>query len=131
MDDSTGKTVDKMAGEQPSGTSRSSPKEKEGTGTSISKEIPPPPKVQLGLNEEIVHGGVKLHVQTEDLGIKKFKILTIVFRGGEVLFSKLTEYGDLKKDDTFWEAVMERVKFQHRTVIEDVKNGMLEDKISV
>lgn len=115
MRDSVDEIVDKVTVGQPSGKSGSSPS----------------PKYQLGLNEEMVHGGVKLHVQTEDLGIKKSKILTIVFRGGEVFFSKSTEYGHLRKDDTFRGAVMERVTFQHRTVIEEIKNGLLGDNISV
>jgi MinD-like ATPase involved in chromosome partitioning or flagellar assembly len=130
VDDSINRIVDKIVAMRPPPIYVSSPKEHSEAEALPSGDIPPPPKLQLGLNEEAVVCGVKLHVQTEDLGAKKFKILTIVFRGGEVLYSKTSEYGDLKRDDTFWEAVMERVKAQHGTVITDIKSGMLDSKIS-
>lgn len=130
VDDSINRIADRIVAMRPSPFSVSSPRESSEAEASPSGDIPPPPNMQLGLNEEAVVFGVKLHVQTEDLGTKKFKILTIVFRGGEVLYSKTSEYGDLKRDDTFWEAVMERVEAQHGTVITDIKSGMLDSKIS-
>ncbi len=130
VDDSIYRIIDKIVAMRPPPISVSSPKKRSKAEASPSVDIPPPPNLQLGLNEEAVVCGVKLHVQTEDLGAKKCKILTIVFRGGEVLYSKTSEYGDLKRDDTFWEAVMERVKAQHGNVITDIKSGMLDSKIS-
>ncbi|MEC4676628.1 MAG: hypothetical protein VST72_06905 [Nitrospirota bacterium] len=80
---------------------------------------------QLCLNDEISYEGRKLHVQTEDIGVDKAQIVTNVFSGGQVLFSKATEYKDLLGKDDFNKVLVDRVRMQHRTILAGISAGKL------
>ncbi len=86
--------------------------------------------VQLCMNEEIVHDGIRLHIQTEDLGIEKAKVLTLVFRGGRILFSKGTDYREFADQEHLERSVAERVRWQHRAILAGILAGKLNDKLS-
>ncbi len=86
--------------------------------------------VQLCMNEEIVHDGIRLHVQTEDLGIEKAKVLTLVFRGGHILFSKGTDYREFADQEHLERSVAERVRWQHRAILAGILAGKLNNKLS-
>lgn len=85
--------------------------------------------VQLGLNEELAHGGRTLHVQTEDLGPEKGRILTLVFAEGRILFSRETPYSEITASGDFSQAVSERVRWQQKTIMAGIKAGKLNDRI--
>lgn len=80
---------------------------------------------QLCLNDEIIYEGRKLHVQTEDLGVDKSQIVTNVFSGGQVLFSKATDYKDLLGINDFNKIIVEKVRMQHRTILAGISAGRL------
>ncbi|HSI88336.1 MAG TPA: hypothetical protein VK918_04715, partial [Pyrinomonadaceae bacterium] len=48
-----------------------------------------------GYNTDIEHEGVTYHVQTEDKGLTKPIILSLVYNGGTILASKRAPYDDL------------------------------------
>jgi flagellar biosynthesis protein FlhG len=85
--------------------------------------------VQLCMNEEIVYDGIRLHIQTEDLGIQKAKVLTLVFRGGHILFSKGTDYREFADQEHLERSVAERVRWQHKAIRAGILAGKLRDSL--
>lgn len=98
--------------------------EKKGPERTLSVRAEDKSKLQTGLNNEILYDGVNLHIQTEDLGRDKEKIRTLVFSGGQILFSKISDYGDFKAG-----SVSEMVIHQHKVVMAGIKAGKLKDKL--
>lgn len=86
-------------------------------------------RTQLSLNDNVVHDGQTLHVQTEDLGAEKARILTLVFSGGHILFSKSTGYGEFQPNGGPERTVNEKVKWQHRAIMAGILSGKLNDRI--
>ena len=46
--------------------------------------------MHVGFNHNIRYKGQLYHVQTEDCGLKKANIVTLLYRGGTILNSKKT-----------------------------------------
>jgi hypothetical protein len=83
--------------------------------------------VITGFNTDIDFEGVTYHVQTEDKGLSKPIILSLVYDRGTILASKRAPYDDLVGND-FDEAVLaERLKKQHRLICAAIKAGRIED----
>ncbi len=78
----------------------------------------------FGFNTEIEHRGEKFHVQTEDRGIQRPVIETLVYKGGEIVFSRKINYSSLIGKKDFKERVKEKLKNQHEKIIEEIKNGL-------
>ena len=79
--------------------------------------------MQLGFNNDVVYKGEVFHVQTEDGGRKNPVITTTLFRGGTVVVSRKTSYGDIIKFERLEEVVREVMREQHLSVIEDLQKG--------
>lgn len=78
-----------------------------------------------GINEEILHDGARLHVQTEDLGTTQGAVRTQVFLGdGSVVFTRRTPYVD-----AFFEKLSamphERARYHHVAIVRAVRSGRL------
>ncbi len=86
--------------------------------------------VQLCLNDEVEHGGMKLHVQTEDLGRDKARILTLVFSGGRILFTKDSGYAELEAKVGGRRPTADLVRWQHRGVMAGIRAGKLAARLS-
>lgn len=80
-----------------------------------------------GYNTDIEFGGVVYHVQTEDKGLAKPIILSLVYQGGTILASKRSPYDDLLADDLDEGILSERLNRQHRLICAAVKAGRIED----
>ncbi len=95
------------------------------------ENLPPQEKktAHLVLNDDVNHKGIRLHVQTEDLGPDRKEVVTVVFRSGEVLFSKTTTYDELSGEDLDPTKIQEKVLWQHRAVISGILKGRLDEKI--
>ncbi len=78
----------------------------------------------FGFNTEIEHRGEKFHVQTEDRGIQRPVIETLVYKGGEIVFSRKINYSSLIGKKDFKERVREKLKNQHEKIIDEIKNGL-------
>lgn len=79
-----------------------------------------------GFNEEIDHEGMRLHVQTEDLGGTQGAVRTQVFYpDGSVLFTRRTPYVD-----AFFArlavAPTDRVRFHHVAIVRALRGGRIE-----
>lgn len=86
-------------------------------------------RVQISLHNEITVQDTNLHVQTEDLGMEKAQIVTLVFSGGQILFSRKTDYHEIIANDDVQRTVAERVKAQHRIMLADIYGGLLTDAL--
>lgn len=81
----------------------------------------------FGHNTNIKLGGVTYHVQTEDRGVSHALIDTTVYFRGRVLHRRTNNYYDLLplNEDTE-QALKLRVDEQHRTVLEEMRDGSLQ-----
>lgn len=87
-------------------------------------------QVQLCLHDEVLFQGTKLHVQTEDFGMEKAQIISLVFSGGEILFSQKTDYREALEMQDVQHVVTERVKTQHAGLLADIRNGVIANELS-
>jgi hypothetical protein len=83
--------------------------------------------VITGYNTDIEFEGVTYHVQTEDKGLAKPIILSLVYNRGTILASKRLPYDDLLEGD-FDEVVLEaRLQRQHKLICAAIQAGRIED----
>lgn len=82
-----------------------------------------------GFNTDIEFDGKTYHVQTEDKGLSKPLILSLIYNGGTILASRRTPYDDLLEGGLDEKALTERLNKQHRTICAAIKAGRLDDLI--
>ena len=80
-----------------------------------------------GYNTDIEFEGVTYHVQTEDKGVAKPIILSLVYDRGTILASKRLPYDDLLEGDLDEELLAARLHRQHRLICAAIQAGRLED----
>lgn len=80
-----------------------------------------------GFNTDIEYGGVTYHVQTEDKGLSKPMILSLVYDRGTILASKRASYEDLLGGDFNEKVLSDRLHKQHRLICAAIKAGRIED----
>lgn len=80
-----------------------------------------------GFNTDIEHNGVVYHVQTEDKGLDRPIILSLVYTGGEILASKRSPYEDLITSGFDEELLAQRVKRQHRLICAAINAGRIDE----
>ena len=86
----------------------------------------------FGHNSNVKVGVTTYHVQTEDRGVTNALIDTTVHSQGRVLHRRTNNYMDLLPlDPDREEALKLRVDEQHRTVMEEIRNGTLQLPIPV
>ena len=82
-----------------------------------------------GFNTNVRYKSRTYHVQTEDSGPARPHIVTLVYQGGTILYSRKTEYGDPSECGT--DTVRERMESQHRDVVVDLKGGRINVEIGL
>jgi hypothetical protein len=83
--------------------------------------------VITGFNTDIEYDGVIYHVQTEDKGLSRPVIMTLVYIGGTILASKRSPYDDLLAAGLDEKQLAERLTKQHRLICAAVQAGRIED----
>lgn len=83
--------------------------------------------VITGFNTDIEHDGVVYHVQTEDKGMARPVIVSLVYNGGTILASKRSPYEDLLKANFSETALAERLNKQHRLICAAIQAGRIDD----
>jgi hypothetical protein len=79
-----------------------------------------------GFNTDIEHNGTVYHVQTEDKGLPKRVIMSLVYDKGTILASKRESYADMDESiDT--KALAYRVGRQHKLICAAVKAGRINE----
>ncbi|MBA2378024.1 MAG: hypothetical protein H0V76_00440 [Blastocatellia bacterium] len=80
-----------------------------------------------GFNTDIEFDGVTYHVQTEDKGLAKPMILSLVYNRGTILASKRAPYDDLVHENFSEDALRERLQKQHKLICAAVQAGRIEE----
>lgn len=81
--------------------------------------------MNFGFNSDVPVGAHTCHVQTEERGIAHPVIETVVYLRGCVLHRRAASYEDLLGAESSEAAIRERVEEQHRSVIEELRSGVL------
>ena len=84
-----------------------------------------------GFNTNIRYQGQIFHVQTEDGGSESPSIITLLYHGGAILFSKKTSYADQLDDVHREAAVRQLMEAQHSAMVQALKSGKVDDKLGV
>ena len=80
----------------------------------------------VGKNTNVVHKGKIYHVQTEDSGINRPHIITLLYHGGNILASKKTSYADIVATEYREDVVKDIMEGQHNQMIRNLKTGMFD-----
>ena len=80
-----------------------------------------------GYNTDIEFDGITYHVQTEDKGLSRPIILSLVYDRGTILASKRLPYDDLLEGDLDEELLAARLQRQHRLICAAIQAGRIED----
>jgi hypothetical protein len=79
--------------------------------------------VITGFNTDVVYKGVTYHVQTEDKGPANPLILTLVYKGGEILAARRLRYADQISGPDDEATIARLLEEQHTAVMEEAKKG--------
>lgn len=79
-----------------------------------------------GLNHNVRFKGKIYHVQTEDSGLGKPHVVTVLFEGGEILARKRTSYADRVSSERIDDLVRKLMTDQHKDMLRYLKSGALE-----
>ncbi|MGH9731026.1 MAG: hypothetical protein ACRD4A_04945, partial [Candidatus Acidiferrales bacterium] len=82
-------------------------------------------EMSLGFNSDVNVGSHVCHVQTEDHGRPDCLIETLVYHRGRIFHRRTSNYSDLLAVGISEEALLERVKAQHRAVMDAVRDGVI------
>ena len=93
-------------------------------GIDLSEE-----EMVVGFNHNIQYKGVVYHVQTEDSGLGRPNIITLLYHGGTILASRKTSYADIIKIDHLEKIVEDLMKEQHKGMLRSLKAGEFDDVI--
>lgn len=85
----------------------------------------------VGYNHNIKYKGEIFHIQTEDSGINNPHIITLLYRGGNIIASKKTSYADIVKMDNLSHIVEELMKEQHKDMLRRLKNSEFDARIGL
>lgn len=77
----------------------------------------------VGFNHNVRHNGELFHVQTEDSGLDRPQIVTLLYRGGTILASTKTSYADILKMENLESVVEELMKEQHKAMMYRLRAG--------
>lgn len=83
-----------------------------------------------GFNTDVRHRDVVFHVQTEDKGTGNPCIESLVYVGGQILARKRAGYRSLLDGDAASKAVAELMESQHRSMIEEIRAGKMDEKLA-
>jgi hypothetical protein len=85
----------------------------------------------VGYNHNIKYKGEIFHVQTEDSGINTPHIITLLYRGGNIIASKKTSYADIVKMGNLNQVVEELMKEQHKDMLRRLKCAEFDAKLGL
>lgn len=76
-----------------------------------------------GFNTDVKYNGETYHVQTEDKGPANPLILTLIYKGGEILGSRRLVYTDLVSGPEDEDGITQLMEDQHKDLMADVRQG--------
>jgi len=84
-----------------------------------------------GFNTNIRYRGHIFHVQTEDGGKESPSIITLLYSGGAILFSKKTSCANQVTNADREVVVRQLMEAQHSAMVQALKSGKLDDKLGL
>jgi hypothetical protein len=84
-----------------------------------------------GFNTNIPYKDRTYHVQTEDGGAESPNVITLLYQGGAILFSKKRSYAEHVGAPDREARVRQMMDEQHRTMVQALKAGKLDDKLGL
>jgi hypothetical protein len=82
-----------------------------------------------GYNHNIRYKGVVIHIQTEDSGVGKPQITTLLYRDGTIIASKKTDYSDILRIEMLDKVVEDLMKEQHKEMLRRLKSGEFDGRV--
>jgi hypothetical protein len=82
-----------------------------------------------GFNTDVQHDGRVYHVQTEDRGLDKALLESLVYVGGTIVAKKSTPYTDQLNKGATEDMIGALLKKQHQVIIAAIKAGRIEELI--
>jgi hypothetical protein len=82
-----------------------------------------------GFNTNIRYRQRTYHVQTEDGGAESPNIITLLYHGGAILFSRKRSYAEHLGSADRESVVRQLMEEQHRNMVQALKAGKLDDKL--
>jgi len=83
----------------------------------------------VGFNHNVTYRGVGFHVQTEDGGLKRPQLVTLLYHGGTIIASQKTTYADIIKVDALDQVVEDLAKEQHKGMLRNLTKGDFDERI--
>ncbi|RLB77464.1 MAG: hypothetical protein DRH06_03780, partial [Deltaproteobacteria bacterium] len=83
----------------------------------------------VGFNHNVTYRGVGFHVQTEDGGLKRPQLVTLLYHGGTIISSQKTTYADIIKVDALDQVVEDLAKEQHKGMLRNLTKGDFDERI--
>jgi hypothetical protein len=82
-----------------------------------------------GFNTNVRYRERTYHVQTEDSGAESPNIITLLYQGGAILFSRKSSYAEHVGAADRESVVRQMMEEQHRSMVQSLKTGKLDDKL--
>ncbi len=83
----------------------------------------------VGFNHNVTYRGVSFHVQTEDGGLKRPQLVTLLYHAGTIISSQKTSYADIIKVDALDRVIEELAKEQHKGMLRKLTKGEFDERI--
>lgn len=83
-----------------------------------------------GFNHNFSYKGHTYHVQTEDSGVPRARITTLLYRAGSIIARETTDYSAIRADEDISPRVEQMMKDQHRNMLKNLKEGVFDAKIA-
>lgn len=93
--------------------------------------IPPPKPVRgmiPGYNHNVRFEDDIWHIQTEDSGRSNPHIITLLYRGGNIVARKKVSYADILENPNVEDVVRSLMQEQHKAMLRDLKSGVFSGK---
>ena len=84
-----------------------------------------------GSNTNVRYRGRMFHVQTEDSGASNPKIITLLYEGGVILYSKKRSYEEIVESAEVEDLVRDLMEVQHREMLKALKHGDLDVQVGL
>jgi hypothetical protein len=84
-----------------------------------------------GFNTNIRYRERVYHVQTEDGGVESPNVVTLLYQGGAILFSRRSSYAEHVGAQDREARVRQLMEEQHRAMVQGLKAGRLDEKLGL
>ncbi len=83
-----------------------------------------------GFNHNFKYKGHMYHVQTEDSGVARAHVTTLLYRGGSIIAREVADYRDICNAPDFAMQVESMMKDHHRVMLKNLKDGVFDAQIA-